>query len=324
VVGGRDGGDHVSAVATTREETPVFLHSDGGEQLFGIVTEPVSEPKGVAVIFLGAGNIKGATGPNRLYVRLARRVAALGYHALRFDYHGIGESTGEIEGFPFDRPFVDDLLAGVRCLEERGVREITVAGFCYGALTALTAADRIPGLSGVALVNPPVRDPLLRDAWTISNLLMRAFRRETVRGLADPRSRRRYRRVAAAKLRETLRVRPRSPATPASAAGVSRRFFDPLAKLVDRGTPVLIAHDPDNREYGPYRKARPQLTGLLESPGARVEEYLIAEVGAIPGVVHDAPAGVAEGEARVAVQGAVASILEEWLVGLDAVASPAA
>ena len=57
-----------------------------------------------------------------------------------------------------DRPFVDDVLAGVRCLQEHGVREIALAGTCFGARTALASADRIPGLRGVALLAAPVSD----------------------------------------------------------------------------------------------------------------------------------------------------------------------
>jgi uncharacterized protein len=293
----------VNAPVTTRGEYPVFLRA-GGEELFAIVTEPTGEPNQLALIMLAGGNVVGGTGRNRMWVRLARRVAARGYHALRLDYHGIGESTGEIESFEPDRPFVDDLLAGVRCLEGRGVREIAVAGWCFGARTALASADQIPGLRGLALINAPVR-----DTRTTSYYLRKALTADALRGFLDARSRRRYRRMAGAKLRAAARSRPLAPARRAAAKGVSPLFSDPLDKLAARGVPVLIAFESEAREYGAFREARPRLAGLLEAPGTRVEERLIVEDGLEPGVAH--------GETRVAVQDAVTTMIEEWLVGLD-------
>jgi pimeloyl-ACP methyl ester carboxylesterase len=304
VVGGRDGGSYVSAVATTRGEYPVFIPTEGGEELFGIVTEPLGAPKRVALIMLWGGG-GGATGRNRILVRIARRVAALGYHALRLDYHGVGESSGEVEFFRLDRPFVDDVLAGVRCLEERGVREVALAGWCFGARTALASADRIPELRGVALFNAPVRD------FSATHYLKSALSPEALlRGLVDARSRRKYRHIAGTKLRAAIRSRSSPVATRQAADGISPLFSDPLARLAARGTPVLLSWETEHKGYDAFCEVRPELARLRDSTGAPLEEHVI------PGVFH--------GETGLAVQDEVASSLEGWLLSLDAVPGGAA
>src|SRR5439155_22130577 len=112
---------------------PFFLRA-AGEALFGIRPEPTAEPKGGAVIILSGGAFLGATSRNRVSVRIGRLVAALGYHAVRLDDRGIGESSGEIDSYGLDRPFVDELLGAVAFMAERGVTEFVLVGTtCFGS-----------------------------------------------------------------------------------------------------------------------------------------------------------------------------------------------
>jgi pimeloyl-ACP methyl ester carboxylesterase len=300
----------VSGVATTNEERPVFFDA-AGEDIFGVITEPAGKPKGAAVILLAGGGYVQAVNRNRLSVRIARRVAALGYHSLRLDYHGFGESTGDVEGrIRLDRPFVDDLLGAVRCLEKHGVGETVLAGWCFGARTALASVDRIPSLRGVALLATPIRDFEIGEGaielTPTSQYLRRAFSTHAVRELLDARRRQRYLRIARTKVRAAVRSGRRVLARGARGAadGISPLFSDPLAKLAADGTPVLLAYGEEDNVYGPFREARPELDALLDVPGARIEERVIA------GGIHSL--------SRLAVQDAVASLLVEWLERLDA------
>jgi pimeloyl-ACP methyl ester carboxylesterase len=282
----------MSVVATATEERPVFF-SAAGNDLFGIVTEPTREPKGVALVFLTGGAFIPATNRNRLSVRIARSVAALGYHSLRLDYHGVGESGGEIELYRLDRPFVDDVLAAASCLRERGVPEIVLAGTCFGARTALAAAERTPGLRGVVLLAPPIRD----------------FELDTPAGGAGPGpapAPARQRRGLAARGRRLYRRAFRRRRRAWSAEGASPRFLDPLARLARSGTPVLLAYGTEDK----FHEMRPKLAGILEVPGSQIDERIV------PGRIH--------GLTTLAVQDAVATLIEEWLAGLDPVASPEA
>lgn len=292
-------------MATTHNERPVFF-SAGAEDLFGIITEPTAEPRNVALILLTGGAVP-APNRNRLSVRIARRVAALGFHTLRFDYRGVGESTGVTESYRLDRPFAEDVLAGVRCLEAQGIQGFALAGTCFGARTALASVDRISRLRGVALLAPPVRDfemgTVAIEAKPTAHYVKRALRLRTMRRLLDPDRRRLYGRMARTKLSAVARS---SRVVPGPARDeVSPRFAEPLAQLASRGVPVLLAYGSDDEFYGPFREARPKLAALLEVPGARVEERLV------PGRIH--------GLSRLAVQDEVANLIEDWLPRLDGV-----
>ena len=85
----------IEAETTSRTELPVrFPVAD--ERAFGILTEPLGTARGIGVVLLNATSDR-----NRLQTRLARRLAAIGFHVLRFDYRGFGESSGPLSGSAF-------------------------------------------------------------------------------------------------------------------------------------------------------------------------------------------------------------------------------
>jgi pimeloyl-ACP methyl ester carboxylesterase len=300
----------MSAIATTSDERPVYFPG-AGEDLFGVITQPTTASKGVGIIFLTGGDVP-ASNRNRLSVRIARRMAAHGYHSLRFDYHGVGESTGATDRYLLGRPFVDDVLAAVSCLEENGVREVALVGTCFGARGALASAVRIPRLHGVVLLAAPIRDfekgaPKL-EAIPTSQYLRRGLRLSTLAKLRNPRRRQFAARVARTKLRAAVRSGG-NRATPALQAA-SPRFAEPLAELGARGVPVLLAYGADDEFYGPFREARPGLTGALDAPGSRIEERVV------PGRIH--------GLTTLAVQDAVTDLIEGWLPELEGAGAQAA
>src|SRR5262249_767876 len=76
----------VSAVCSS--ERPVVI----ADLLFAILDTPTARPTGRAILLLNAGAVSHV-GPNRLYVALARRWAALGHVVLRVDNSGVGDSA---------------------------------------------------------------------------------------------------------------------------------------------------------------------------------------------------------------------------------------
>ncbi|MDP8957906.1 MAG: alpha/beta fold hydrolase, partial [Actinomycetota bacterium] len=140
-------------LVSASEEIPVFFPA-GGETLFGILTRPVGEPKGVGVVLLA---VRATFHRNRVAVLLARRLAGLGFHVLRFDYHGLADSSGTAT-FHLDQPFVEDVEGAVRRMRQEGVERFVLVGQCFGARTALAAAARLDGIAGVVLVALPVLD----------------------------------------------------------------------------------------------------------------------------------------------------------------------
>src|SRR5207302_190015 len=94
-------GDHRLGRGVLRvNEQAVFLGQTN--TLVGVVTDP-GQPHGelphTAFVFLNAGLVHHV-GPNRLYVTAARRLAALGFVGLRFDFSGIGDSPVRADHLP--------------------------------------------------------------------------------------------------------------------------------------------------------------------------------------------------------------------------------
>ena len=112
-------------------ERPVRFGAGGA--LSGILTEPVRSGDGPAVLLLNAGLLH-RVGPNRLYVSLARRLAALGLPVLRFDYSGLGESEPRRDEITLEQSMLEEGLEALRFLQAAGVADTFVPmGLCAGA-----------------------------------------------------------------------------------------------------------------------------------------------------------------------------------------------
>lgn len=256
----------------TATEVPVFFKG-GDEDLFGVLTVPNVGARGIGVMALTGGGYIAAPNRNRLSVRLAAKLAPLGYHVFRFDYHGIGESTGSIGEFALDRPFIQDLEAAVAVMRGTGLRRLVCVGGCFGTRTILSGAERIPELEGVVLMAAPVRDfregdnlpmRVARD-MSLGRLARLALRRQTLRALFSPadveskiRTRHVYKRTISFKARLLLDrvIRPRRALDRDPNAVVSPHFANSLAHVVDRGVPVLMLYGEDEGFYEEFMRVR--------------------------------------------------------------------
>lgn len=142
----------MSAVA--REQAVLFgCH---GDELIGILHQPsVAAETGVVVI---VGGPQYRAGSHRQFVQLARALAAAGYPTLRFDYRGMGDSSGAMHSF---EDVSDDIGAAIDALLERlpRLRQVVLWGLCDGASAALLYCDRVRDarVQGVCAANPWVR-----------------------------------------------------------------------------------------------------------------------------------------------------------------------
>lgn len=294
-------------------EDPEYFDADG-VTLFGIHSPP-AEANGAGIVLLsGGGATAPATNRNRLSVRLGRLLAARGYHAFRFDYHGIGESSGVLAGAPrVDEPFLADVHGAVGCVRRRGVEEILLVGSCFGARTALAAAPDVPDLSAVVLVSPPLRDLGLEDAagarlalnLTTRESLKRAARLRTIAGLFRPGRRKIYRRflaVRAQRIASRLRrfaLRDRG----VDDSWLGKDFLVPIQRLAERDIPVLFIYGTEDHHYHDWVLARPGRLGKVLG-GAPRTELLVME-----GWVH--------GLTQINIQERVADTILDWIRRID-------
>lgn len=292
----------MNAFATSADETPLFL-SAGDEHVFGVVTRPTGAPNGSGFVFMPGAGLP-ATNRNRLSVRLARRVASLGYQALRIEYHGVGESSGLVHSFSTRKPFVDDLAAAVGWLADQGVESSIVGGSCFGSRVALVGAVQLPSISGVILITPPIRDSEsgMRGAVAtpMRELVKRALSRRGARALFDARRRRMAVQVTRSKMRSArkhVRLHRRSDA---ASGEVSPLFLDCFRTLVRRRVPVLFVFGEEDEFLQWFQAALPGPLGALVD-----DAQDLCEVRILPGRVH--------GYSTIEIQGRVADTITDWL-----------
>lgn len=163
----------IAEPALLRDEA---LRFGSDEQLVGIVTHP-GHPAQTAVLLLNAG-VLHRIGPHRLHVSLARRLASLGFTALRLDLGGIGDSVASSDAPTFRESAVADTRLAMSGLD---ARHHVIFGICAGADNALATALVDDRVAGIVLVDPyvyPSRKATLRD---LRAKLERMGPRESVR-----------------------------------------------------------------------------------------------------------------------------------------------
>ncbi len=126
--------------------------------LIGIVAvSPEANAKNPAVILLNPG-IVHRVGPGRIYVTIARALAARGFTVLRFDFSGIGDSAVRLDNCPFEKSSVDETCAAMRFLQTtRGINRFILLGGCSGAVVSLETARSDRRVIGAILINYPAR-----------------------------------------------------------------------------------------------------------------------------------------------------------------------
>jgi dienelactone hydrolase len=131
-----------------------FVTFGPGKSLSGILTEPAwAAAQRPAVLLLNAGLLHHV-GPNRLYVTLARRLAAAGLPVLRFDYSGLGESEPRRDEVPLVEGMIGEGIAAMDFLTASGVADRFVPmGLCAGAENAQRLARDDARVVGAALID---------------------------------------------------------------------------------------------------------------------------------------------------------------------------
>lgn len=136
-------------------EQPVLIGCEG-DSMVGIASIPARPAsRGVLVV---VGGPQYRAGSHRQFVLLARALAESGIPVLRFDYRGMGDSSGvprDFEQVSQDlRATVDRFMAAVPAM-----REVVLWGLCDGASAAGLYAQHDARVCGLVLLNPWVRTP---------------------------------------------------------------------------------------------------------------------------------------------------------------------
>jgi pimeloyl-ACP methyl ester carboxylesterase len=300
------------------QELPLFF-SSRSETLLGVLSPPATDStgrpsantSGSGTVIASGGWLGVPSGRNRALVRLAWKLAASGMTVLRFDYRGVGESTGSIDGFDLEQPFVDDLLAAVKEGRRLGIRRSYLVGFCFGALTALAAAPKLDEVEGLVLVSAPW---LIRNEWTKDRGQARLADRATMskamrvvlsprllRDIFRPERRRWYAKILRAKSARFTRFGRRRTSLDAADPRMSPDLLQLIQEAFRRDLRVLMVYGSSDASYDDFLRAK-------EGPlGELLERYAsLVDVVLLEGDVH--------GLGRLRVQEAVIEAITTWVV----------
>lgn len=120
-------------------------------QLEALLKEPDSSPRGAAVV-CHPHPLYGGTMHTKAVYHSARALQDAGVVALRFNFRGVGASTGSYDGGIGER---EDVVAAIDWLQSRYPRLPLIAGgFSFGSQVGLSVGasdDRVVGLFGLGL-----------------------------------------------------------------------------------------------------------------------------------------------------------------------------
>ena len=136
-------------------EEPVLFGKSSA--LVGIITDPPEEEgsNGLPAFILVNAGLVHRVGPNRHYVKIARKLAELGFTVLRFDFSGIGDSESIDEDFAsFEEEALSDIQEAMDYLNAtRGHERFCLLGLCSGATLSFKAACCDLRVEGAVLLN---------------------------------------------------------------------------------------------------------------------------------------------------------------------------
>ena len=127
------------------------------QSLVGILSRPARPlPDAPAIVILNTG-IVHRVGHHRMYVLMARQLAAAGHLVLRFDFSGIGDSSQRVDHLSPVNSCLADIAEVLDSLEtHHQVKRVVLVGLCSGADHAVLYARRDPRVVGLVLINPTI------------------------------------------------------------------------------------------------------------------------------------------------------------------------
>ena len=152
-----------------------------GETHIGILHTAIEGRVGVVIV---VGGPQYRVGSHRLFVELARSLAAHGVAVLRFDLQGMGDSSGA------EKPFwqrMDEIEAAIALLRQKtSVCKVALLGLCDAASASMIYAQRNE-VDGLMLLNPWVRNDQSESKarlkhYYLRRLLDKQFWRKVVSG----------------------------------------------------------------------------------------------------------------------------------------------
>ena len=126
----------------------------GADEMVSIIHQPEqANSRGVLII---VGGPQYRVGSHRQFLLLARVLASNNFPVMRFDYRGMGDSSGDLRSF---EEVGEDIRAAIDVFFQKspGLQEVVLWGLCDAASAALFYAHTDPRVRKLILLNPWVR-----------------------------------------------------------------------------------------------------------------------------------------------------------------------
>jgi pimeloyl-ACP methyl ester carboxylesterase len=279
-------------------ERPVFIPFEDG-QIFAVVTTPAGPARGVGVVIAHGRGDQMTFHRNQLSKRLAGRLAEQGFHVVRFDYPGVGDSTGRSRGFALSVTQDREILRVLDELRRAGLKRYAFVGYCVGGRSALAASLAIEGVEALVLACTPLlsarsEKALLESKGKQPGTVPKA---NGLKASGFPR-RSPLRRLAA-----RLLARGRKYRAQASGSRLDPKVRQRLRTLVESGHPTLMVYGRDDE----YALEAREVAGIASGWNASPESLRL----------HDSTPGIMHGFLSIAAQEAFLKIAVDWLSNIQ-------
>lgn len=240
---------------------PIQFSNRDGLRLCGILHMPeVARARPVAIMLLSPG-VKMRVGPHRLYNKMTERFLRLGFPVLRFDYHGLGDSEGELPERVLAEVYntiqsgryVPDTIDAMNWMQrEHGISRFIASGLCGGAISGLLTAEADPRIEGLLSLGIPVSFEGSEEHWGryITRGQLKALSTGYLRRLTQPRAWFRFLtfqsdyRVMVRSMRQRFSSQPSRPAVvpapDAPPSNVNPKFGPAFFSMLERSRPMLL------------------------------------------------------------------------------------
>ena len=243
-----------------------IIFSCAGERLLGVLCAPDGPAETGVLVIVGGPQYR--VGSHRQFLLLARRLAGEGFAVFRFDYRGMGDSTGEARNF---EGIGDDIAAAIGAFQAArpDVGKIVLWGLCDGASAALLYwhARRDERVSGMCLLNPWVRSEVSLARTQVKHyygqrLLQREFWLKLFRGEV---------RIFASigGLLHKLRLSAAAGKTNRELLSFQTRMARALRAFPGKATLILSGRDYTAKEFLEYARADPEWAAALGNSNVR-------------------------------------------------------
>ena len=171
-------------------ESEAVIFPCDGEELVGVLHRPRAGTAATCGVLIVVGGPQYRIGSHRQFVYLARALADQGIPVFRFDYRGMGDSSGRLSGYT---DIQTDMACAIDAFQQKvaGLTKVVMWGLCDAATASVFYASGDERVKGLVLVNPWVYSPqgaakAYLKHYYLDRLLSKGFWRKVLKGQYNP------------------------------------------------------------------------------------------------------------------------------------------